>query len=380
MKRLLIATDNFLPRWDGVARFLSEVIPKLSKKYMITILAPEYPGAPIEYDNVKIIRFKTFNFQINAYAPAKPSMKVIHQHVKQADLVWAQAIGPIGAAAIRSASKHKKPIAAFIHSYEWDLVSKGIGSRHTIKKAVRWMVKRYARYLYNKCDLIMVPSLEVAEIFNWMKIYPEKRLIYLGVDTTKFEPPKNKDDAKKAIGIDPKFKVIGYTGRLGREKNLITLQRAFLRLQKKRNDVVLLIVGGGVKEIETLFTNKENIIFTGFQNEVIPFLQAMDVYVLPSLTETTSLSTMEAMSCGVTPICTSVGHIKDYITEGKNGMFFRKGHFYDLSTKLEKLLNDEKTMAEMSKNARQTIVENYSWTKTIKMIEEALEELRPRKR
>src|SRR3989338_11008289 len=103
MKKLLIATDSFLPRWDGVARFLSEVIPKLSKKYMITVLAPEFPGPPVEYDGVKIIRFKTFNFQVNAYTPAKPNLKLVKQQVKEADIVWTQAIGPIGAATIRAA-------------------------------------------------------------------------------------------------------------------------------------------------------------------------------------------------------------------------------------------------------------------------------------
>src|SRR3989338_4829140 len=86
MKKLLIATDSFLPRWDGVARFLSEVIPKLSKKYMITVLAPEFPGPPVEYDGVKIIRFKTFNFQVNAYTPAKPNLKLVKQQVKEADI------------------------------------------------------------------------------------------------------------------------------------------------------------------------------------------------------------------------------------------------------------------------------------------------------
>jgi len=179
MKRLLIATDNFLPRWDGVARFLSEIIPKLSKKYMITVLHRSFQANLSNMTMSKIVRFKTFNFQVNAYNPAKPSRKVIHQYVKQSDLVWAQAIGPIGAAAIRSAHRQRKPVAAFIHSYEWDLVSKGIGSRHNTKKAVRWLVKKYASHIYNKCDMIMTPSLEVAEIFNWMKIHPDKKIIHL---------------------------------------------------------------------------------------------------------------------------------------------------------------------------------------------------------
>ena len=43
-KKLLIATDNFLPRWDGIARFLVELIPALTHKFDVTIVAPRFPG------------------------------------------------------------------------------------------------------------------------------------------------------------------------------------------------------------------------------------------------------------------------------------------------------------------------------------------------
>ena len=68
----------------------------------------------------------------------------------------------------------------------------------------------------------------------------------VGVD--KFNQPMNKRLSKKRLGLKDLI-VIGYTGRIGREKDLFTLYRAFIRLQKKY-PINLLIVGGGLKNIK----------------------------------------------------------------------------------------------------------------------------------
>src|SRR3989338_2866386 len=295
-KKLLIATDNFLPRWDGIARFLLEVLPALSKKYDITLLAPKFEGSRHieEMENIamtNIIRIPTFKFVIGDFTPAKFEFRLIAKHVKEADFVWTQTIGPIGGAAIYIARKQNKKIMAYVHSVEWELVSKSIGVHEIFKKSARGITKKIAQFLYNRCDIMLVPSLEVAEIMSWQKIKTKKKVVHLGTDTKKFVPPKSRDEAKKNLGIDASKKVVGFVGRLGREKSLITLHRAFLRIHKKRDDIVLLIVGDGVPEIRRLFENKSGIIFVGSQDNVVPYLQAMDIFVLPSLTETSSLAT-----------------------------------------------------------------------------------------
>ncbi len=81
----------------------------------------------------------------------------------------------------------------------------------------------------------------------------------------------------------------------------------------------------------------------------------MDCYVLPSLTETTSLSTLEAMSCGLAVFATRVGYIKNYIKEGENGYLFPKKNAYLLSKKLELVAKDEKLRARLGKKARETV-------------------------
>ncbi len=52
-KRLLIATDTFFPKYDGVTVLLNSILPALSKHYNITILAPDY-GLK-NYPNVNLV-------------------------------------------------------------------------------------------------------------------------------------------------------------------------------------------------------------------------------------------------------------------------------------------------------------------------------------
>jgi len=246
-KKLLIATDSFLPRWDGVARFLNEIIPKLSDEYEITVIVPAFYGKLKEFKNVKIIRIPLSRIHVGDYTSAKLSIKRIVNAVRGADIVWTQTIGPIGMPAILIARFFKKPIAAYIHSIEWELFSKSISKKNPFRKSITFFTKVATRYLYNKCSLLMVPSLEVAEILNWHSIRTKKRIIHLGTDTLKFNPPEDKSIAKKKIGIDTNHIVIGFSGRIGREKDLVTLYRAFLRLRKSYDKLILLIIGKGQK-------------------------------------------------------------------------------------------------------------------------------------
>ncbi|MCP3682445.1 MAG: glycosyltransferase family 4 protein [bacterium] len=370
MKKLLIATDSFLPRWDGIGRFLNEVIPRLSKEYEIEILAPEFEGKHIEYENVKITRFKAGKLRFADFYPSLPSYRKIKSCVKEADVVWTHTIGPIGAFTIIAAKNQNKALVSTIHSMEWELFPRSISNNRILSDAISSSTKRIMRYLYNKCDLLMVPSREVGEILKKSKIKTQKRVVHLGTDTHKFDHG-NKKEAKEKLGIRPETIVVGFCGRIGREKDLVTLYRGFTRLRRKHN-VVLLIIGQDIANVTDIFKSKTGVLVFGSKNDVIPYLHAMDIYVLTSLTETSSLSTMEAMSCGIPPICTKVGYIKEYIQDGYNGFLFNKRDSFTLSKKMETLIKDHDLRKEFGSNARKTIQTRFSWDNTIQGIKEVI--------
>lgn len=371
-KKLLIATDSFLPRWDGIARFLAEIIPRLRNDYQITVLAPAFKGHENINFGVRIIWIKTFNFQISDYQPARFDKQKISDEINDADLVWVQSIGPIGSTTIKQAKKARKPLLAYNHSIEWELASESFSQIPPVKFIVEIITKMLTKKYYNKCDLLLVPSQQSLRVLEKAGIKPPKKIVNMGIDTKIFTPPENKGKTKKEIGLNKEDTIIGFCGRLGREKDLVTLYRAFNQLQQTQKNIKLLIVGDGIEEYKKMFSKKENIIMTGAKNDVVPYIQAMDIFVLPSITETTSLATMEAMSCATAVITTRAGSIPEYLVDRQNGLFFPKRNSYVLRKKLELLIQNPEMRKKLGEEARETIQLNYGWEKTVTEIKKAL--------
>jgi len=364
---LLITTDCFLPRWDGIARFLSELLPVLTKYFRVTVIAPKFPGKLIKFKGVKIIRLPLIPLKFGDIYFARVNKQLIKEKVSKADLIFNQTIGPIGMTAIKASHRAKKPVISYVHNIEWELSSKAV--KH-FQRPVWHLVKRLSRKHYNKCNLLIVPSDEVGEILTANKIKTQKTTIRLGVDANKFKPAKSKTEAKKKIKINPKNRIIGFSGRVGREKDMPILIQAFSRL--KQENLKLIIVGTGVK-IET----GKNTIQTGATNNVIKYLQALDIFAHASLTETNSLSTMEAMACELPVVVTPVGSIGNYVKNGKNGLLFPKHNSKAMQKQLQKLVNNQKLRTKLGREARKTIIKNYNWKTTEKNIIKILKEFKP---
>ncbi|MBW2986534.1 glycosyltransferase family 4 protein [Candidatus Woesearchaeota archaeon] len=363
--QLLITTDCFLPRWDGIARFLSELFPFLIKHFKVTVIAPRFPGKAPQFLGVKVIRMPLIPIKFGDIQFARVNSKIIKEEVEKADLIFNQTIGPIGMKAIKTAYRQKKPLISYVHNIEWELCAKAI----KFPKRLIWqLIKRTARKHYNKCDCLIVPSKDVQSILTANKILTRKIVISLGVDTNKFKPAKSKEKAKKKIGINPKNTIIGFAGRIGREKDMPTLIKAFEGLQHK--NLKLLIVGTGIN-----LPNTKNMLKAGATNQVTKYLQAIDIFAHASLTETNSLSTMEAMACELPVVVTPVGSIKHYVKNNKNGLLFPRHNAEAMQKQLKKLVDSPKLRIELGKKARQTIIKEHNWKKSAEKITELLKNL-----
>jgi len=379
MTKLLIATDTYFPKRDGVVIFLSKIIPKLVDKFDITILAPAYKENIVTIANTQIIGLplsKTIKLaDYQSLQLTSKNLGKIKQAVKETDIVWSQDLAPIGALSIIYAKKFKKPSINYVHQITEEHLTGLLPVPKIVKPIAFFFVKRIVKYLYNKCNMLLVPYKSLAQELSDNGIKTKKAIIPLGVDSEKFVPPNSKIVAKKFLGIDPKHTVIGYCGRLSKEKDVKTLVRAFMRLKEFYPNIFLLLVGSGPRRDLNSMLNKKDIKVTGFVSDVVPYLQAMDIFVLPSLTETTSLATIEAMACKLPVVVTKVGYIKEYIKDRHNGMFFPTRNDYVLRRKLEKLIRNEPGRKMLGENARETVLERFSWKKTVALIRKALDML-----
>ncbi|MFT4303451.1 MAG: glycosyltransferase family 4 protein [Candidatus Woesearchaeota archaeon] len=363
-KTILIATDNFLPRIDGISRFLEMFIPALNK-YNVIVVAPDFPGS-FQKENSNnmytVRRIKLRKLRIGDYTISK-NPKKIKSLIENADLVFANTIGPIGSTIIKEASLKEKPIISYIHSIEWVLMEKSLSKLNLTRSILSLLVKFHAYRIYSLCTELIVPSTDVGEIYSLLGIKSSKYVIPLGIDSNKFSA-SNKEKAKQDLEIDKDDYVIGYVGRIAREKDLFTLKKAFNKIEGKKK---LLIVGDGIKAIKKKLEG-ENIIITGKKEDIIPYLNAMDVFVMPSLTETTCLAVLEAMSCEIPVITTKVGSMRDYIKNKENGLFFPKSNETLLSLRINYLKNNNLKSKNIAKNARKTVLKEFSWEITKKKL------------
>ena len=371
-KKVAIVADTYYPKIDGIMRFLSEIVPRLKEDIEITLVVPDYHTHEEHFQDIPKVKIKVSRLiSLSGYAPMRLSwnnFKKIREAVKNADIVFIQGPALISYVALIYSRIFKKRIIQFVHMVMWEVYEKNLPRwlRWT-KKILQWLT---INHWYNKCTQLVVPYKDLAHELTEIGVKTEKVIARLGVDTLKFIPTENKSAAKQHKNIDSSKLVIGYVGRISKEKNVRVLVEAYERLKSKFN-CILLIVGSGTKEEMSYVRNIPGVVCAGFQENVIPYFQAMDIFVMPSLTETTSLATLEAMACGVPVVTTRVGFLKQYVRKDYNGLMFPRGNTGTLVLQLDKLLRSPEKRKLMGENARGTAM-IFSWDVTAERLREIL--------
>jgi len=143
-----------------------------------------------------------------------------------------------------------------------------------------------------------------------------------GIDTKLYRT----DDAarrsvRKELGIDEDQPLIGAVGNLYPVKGHTYLLKAMAIVKEKYPHAMLVIAGRGeildqLREEASGLGIKEKVVFLGFSEKIPAFLQGLDIFALPSLSEGLPLSVLEAMAAGKPVIATNVGGISEVLNDG----------------------------------------------------------------
>ena len=368
--KLLLVADTYYPQVDGVLRFMEEFIKRSTDAFEITVLVPKL-GPEKRIEGVKTIFLEISKIlKLSTYSTMKFSFgnfKKLKKSVREADLVFVQDSAFMGLLAIKYAQKFQKKVVYYTHQIIWKQFQEIVSPFWA--KLFTSFIKKSSLKAMNKCDLVVLPYQGLKEELNEMGLHAETQVARLGIDINRFVASKDKSLDKNKLNL-PNKRIIGYVGRISGEKNLSILLTAFNKLNQQK--YFLLIVGDGQKEILDQFKEHQNCKVTGFVNNVEDYLRAIDIFVMPSLTETTSLATLEAMSCGLPVIVTKVGFMEEYVVRDHNGLFFPRENPTMLALKIEKLFHKPEIREILGKNARKTIAYSFSWERSINKIKKTL--------
>ena len=100
-------------------------------------------------------------------------------------------------------------------------------------------------------------------------------------------------------------------------------------------------------------------VFVGKQPNIVDYLSASDVLLLPSEQESFGLAALEAMACEVPVIASGVGGIPEVVTDGETGFLSEVGNVTKMAEDAARLLTDPNLRREMGKRARESAVNRY---------------------
>ncbi len=367
--RLLLAADTYHPKVDGVLIFMEEFMKRTKDEFDLHLLVPGFSSQRPPRVKTTFLeisgRMGMFNYQ--AIKISRKNLTAIKSAVQESDLVFIQELAPVGWLSLHYARKFGKKTVLYVHNTPWEFVEKYFSLNRLLSKLFRKALVHY----YNSSDLLLIPYQDLERQLRKAGVHTRIQVARLGVDIERFTPSQNKTVSKARLGL-PAKPVIGYVGRISNEKNTLVLLHAFKKLKPDR--YFLLMVGDGREDLVRKFRDTKNCLVTGFVKNVEDYLKAMDVFVMPSLTETTSLATLEAMASGLAVITTKVGFIKDYLIRNYNGTFFPRRSATVLSSKLDQMLQNQELQERFGRNARKTVAYSFSWERSINRIKRLLQQ------
>lgn len=164
-----------------------------------------------------------------------------------------------------------------------------------------------------------------------------------GIDTAHFAPGE-RAAARRGLGLAEEGMVVGIVATLRSWKGHTYLLDAFAQLADR--SARLLIVGDGPQR-EALQARiaelglSERVTMPGNQRDVLPWMQAMDVFVLPSYAnEGVPQALLQAMLCGLPVLSTPVGSITEVVEHQRSGLIVEPRQSEPLREALERLLGD----------------------------------------
>jgi glycosyltransferase involved in cell wall biosynthesis len=215
------------------------------------------------------------------------------------------------------------------------------------------------RWAVRQISAGVAPTEQAAE--SWRKIGWPKQTLQVVPNWIDWEDYRNhptKEEARSRLGIldigygisDEKrkaesgneIKVVGYVGRLVKEKGIEVLLEAWTEVEEKMPGALLLIAGSGTPEYERYLKNRagERVRFLGAVVDPKPVYVACDLVVIPSLWEETfGLIPLEAVACGALPLVSDRGFLPQIVDDVDRGLIYPAGNPEELSRKIKDWLN-----------------------------------------
>lgn len=354
--RVTMLIHSYHPRVGGAERQLAALIPGLRAQGVeVDVITRRHPGlAPYELiAGVPVHRLPvpgpkpiaSFTFTLAALALLRRL---------RPDVIHAHELFSTTTTAVAAKRVLGSPVVVTLH---------GGGDFNEIVRLKKKVMGAYRLSVFAKSvDSFVAISRELDLELARVGIPPERRaFIPNAVDTDHFQPLSHSEKMaqRAALGL-PDVPIAIFTGRLAPEKRLDRLIALWPAVRQIHPKACLLILGVGAEAARLERAAGDGVRFLGRVERVLPYLQASDIFVLPSEREGLSVALLEAMSAGLPVLATDVGGTPDVVEPGVTGWLFPPNAPEVMRDDLLTLLADANLRTRLGRQARDRVVAEYS--------------------
>jgi glycosyltransferase involved in cell wall biosynthesis len=237
-----------------------------------------------------------------------------------------------------------------------------ISSERTMGMERRWRY-RVNRATHPLADRVICVSQGVADFVTQQVGIPSHKITVIpnGIELHSFERLPDKRQARTDLGFPSDGLLVGTVARLDPVKRLDVLLEALASLP----NVNAVIVGDGSERAKLMALSDRLELegcthFAGQQEHVLPWLAAMDVFVLSSDWEGMSNALLEAMAAGLPVVATAVGGSPEVVIDGVTGLLVPPRDPEALTQAIARLLHDPGLRGQMGEAGRERVLRDYS--------------------
>jgi len=213
--------------------------------------------------------------------------------------------------------------------------------------------------------------------------------IHNGIDPERFQRQEAQKTAKSKLGLPADATIIGAVGRLSTAKGFAYLIEAVALLRASYPNAVVALAGTGpsrsqLEDLASRLAVSDRVVFLGFRSDINELLDACDLLVMPSLSETLGYALLEAMAHGLPTVGTTVGGIPEVILPMETGLLVPPRHPVALATAIKLLLDSADLRERLGRAGRERVIKHFQEAdmvrKTLDVYRQMLVEVRVSRR
>lgn len=372
--RIAFFSETFLPVHDGVGHIVDDLSHALIRKgHEVTLYTTRNRGQPSEEvtpAGMRVHRLRSLPMPLYgqyrwaifplrlAFSPSfGRSADVVHLHTPYA----------LGSAGLFAARHFRLPVVGTFHT---DLLAMQVSFQGSVWARLAFPVGGFfSDGIYWRCDATTAPTAEAAR--SLMDRYtkpPHSPVVVVpnGVDTDRFRPDLDGSELRSGLGGGDR-PLVTFVGRLTRDKGVHVLLDAFAMLPK---DLPFLgVIGGAGVEEEALrarvasekrLQGRVKVLGEVSEERKPALLAGSRIFVLPSIADTSSVSTLEAMASGCACIVTNRGGPRNLVDPDRNGLLVDPQDAKEIAGAMARLLRDEALARRIGQEGRRYVIDHAS--------------------